>query len=751
MSDYILPKIYKTKGKNPKLFIKVNGKKKYIKLENPNMTESEIVNFIFKNYKIRRRKPKTSKKSSKRVRIIKNDKVEKAPLQPQPKSLGAPYQTTKQDIPEISNLLGELRTYKATSTKAEQEARKALSAKALAEAETLQIRSELRRNIQDRDLTKKQADAASDKLKKTNKRILDIVSDSLSKANNEYDTMKSRVEENRIKTFQFGRNQARGISSLRSFAKSKGINIPVKRGTNEAFVIGKLKETIDPATGRPYLEEITKPDTIELEQSVSSLREIRDKIQAEYDQTKDQYDRDVLDLEDVPPPPPEELHPDDEEQDKGYDPGDRKGNDDMGLGLGGTGRVQDLESLKQERERLLHLLRKRKDLYGSGGLWTNQINSIMKKVPNFLGTVASDQFEEIASKIKPDSKAGWISNLDPSTKGGSHWVSFVINGTDENPDAHSIMYFDPFGEDIPQNMLTGLKQIADKVAPDTLLKLKINRVQHQDKRTENCGYFAMNFILDILSRKKSFTEASGFKDRIEDRSGRYEKEIEKLKSKIPFRYLDSVDVQEGGKIRSVAPPKVRDFLQKYGDDNIESIGVYRKPILSVIQKGIDWIRKLTGSEAKAEYDKLFHLYLVIRLTKSDQTFKLERNQVLNLVKASQDDLSGKNVEARAVAIPKMSFGEMFKKAEGGNPSFYRYSAINNNCQDFVLAMLRAGGVLTSNLQTFIKQDVSQLLPRFVSKIADKVTDVAHEVDVVMEGEGCGCPYQKQSRRIKKSR
>ena len=83
----------------------------------------------------------------------------------------------------------------------------------------------------------------------------------------------------------------------------------------------------------------------------------------------------------------------------------------------------------------------------------------MAKIPDFIGCVASDEFPTLISKIKPNTKVGFISNLDTSNEKGSHWVAIVMNATDEKPDSNSIMYFDPFGEDIPDNMLVGLKII----------------------------------------------------------------------------------------------------------------------------------------------------------------------------------------------------------------------------------------------------------------------------------------------------
>src|SRR5271170_2598435 len=103
----------------------------------------------------------------------------------------------------------------------------------------------------------------------------------------------------------------------------------------------------------------------------------------------------------------------------------------------------------------------------------------MSRVPEFVGCIASDEFPTLIKRIKPCHKFGFISNTDTSNQPGSHWVAIAINPTDKKPDPWSIMYFDPFGDDIRENMLDGLKELVDKAAPDKMLKLKVNQVQHE--------------------------------------------------------------------------------------------------------------------------------------------------------------------------------------------------------------------------------------------------------------------------------
>jgi len=103
--------------------------------------------------------------------------------------------------------------------------------------------------------------------------------------------------------------------------------------------------------------------------------------------------------------------------------------------------------------------------------------------------------------------------------------------------SHSIEYFDPLADPLPAHVQHQLKAIADKIDPTIMMKLKVNHVKHQFDNTDTCGYHAMNFVIDRIQRGKTFPEASGFKDRVENKAGHYEAEIEKLKKVPPFSYI----------------------------------------------------------------------------------------------------------------------------------------------------------------------------------------------------------------------
>ena len=157
----------------------------------------------------------------------------------------------------------------------------------------------------------------------------------------------------------------------------------------------------------------------------------------------------------------------------------------------------------------------------------------MKHYPEFAGVISRDEIKKILPKVEHGKKIGWIMNLDPASQRGSHWVSVFIDPVN----GKEINYFDSFGREIPTDILRDLKIVVDMLKPNGLLEIKSNHVVHQDDGTNNCGWFAMRFLIDRF-RGKSFAEASGYENAMKfDRSEQYEKQIEKLKNVAPFSYL----------------------------------------------------------------------------------------------------------------------------------------------------------------------------------------------------------------------
>jgi len=98
--------------------------------------------------------------------------------------------------------------------------------------------------------------------------------------------------------------------------------------------------------------------------------------------------------------------------------------------------------------------------------------------------------------------------------------------------SNSLEWFNSFGVGIPSDILEDCKLILKCLKPETVLKVKENKV------VSNCGYFACKFLIDRF-RNRSFSEASGYSDKIQkiNHVKHDEAEIEKMKEYPPFNYI----------------------------------------------------------------------------------------------------------------------------------------------------------------------------------------------------------------------
>ena len=264
----------------------------------------------------------------------------------------------------------------------------------------------------------------------------------------------------------------------------------------------------------------------------------------------------------------------------------------------------------------------------------------------------------------------------------------------------------------------------------------------------------MNFLLDILTRKKSFAEATGYKERIQDKSKQYEKQIETLKNKPPFSYIN---MKQGKGIKEVyekvknvvsnifnriktifvgvtGSPTLRKFLETYGNENIVKITVGREPLSSPIKQTLNLLSlgKLDISLKNLNYDKLFHLFLILKLS-NGKSFHIEKNQRINVYEGG---IRGETIDVpMKTPIKVIDFIDKTKKRMG--PNFFPYD-IRNNCQQFVDNLLTANGLNNATTHKFINQDVKEVfqsMPGYIEKISRGITNIAGVIDSLLYGDG----------------
>lgn len=194
----------------------------------------------------------------------------------------------------------------------------------------------------------------------------------------------------------------------------------------------------------------------------------------------------------------------------------------------------------------------------------------------------------------------------------------------------------------------------------------------------------------------------------------------------------------GYKYRKVGkfPPKSRALLKEVGGEKITSVILERSPIS--IGRVINYMSlgyyDKTVRDTQYGHDKMFHLRIII-----NSKYILEKNQVPNF----QVGKSSMYKELLNVKLPRnfdMTIQEFIDNQMKlmGALKWSRYDARYNNCQFFVKDALKANGLLTTEYNKFVMQNVPAFFkkyPKTVAKIVRKITNMAAKIDRMIEGEG----------------
>lgn len=193
-------------------------------------------------------------------------------------------------------------------------------------------------------------------------------------------------------------------------------------------------------------------------------------------------------------------------------------------------------------------------------------------------------------------------------------------------------------------------------------------------------------------------------------------------------------------VRLDFPPVERALLQTYGNLEITQILVGRSPINDMLHKVLNLFSFGKWESIKRHYafDKLFHLFMIVRFTNNKMVL-VEKNEVIKITPSFNisDDCEFDNVPLKS---NKLTLNHLFittiKKV--GNKRFFLYSAFGDNCQRFLMDILESNDLLTDKLKAFIYQDLTELvkqLPYVTKYLSQKVTDTAHQLNILMHGEG----------------
>ena len=121
------------------------------------------------------------------------------------------------------------------------------------------------------------------------------------------------------------------------------------------------------------------------------------------------------------------------------------------------------------------------------GLWNYQIDKIMEPFKLYIKTITLDELDDMIKYIY-DNKI-LIGSFILNT--GNHWTAIYYDFEKE----FVLEYYDPFGEPPKSIIIKLFKDLILKFNIEVFVKFKINRVQQQNIKTSNCGWFSMYFLI----------------------------------------------------------------------------------------------------------------------------------------------------------------------------------------------------------------------------------------------------------------
>lgn len=219
-----------------------------------------------------------------------------------------------------------------------------------------------------------------------------------------------------------------------------------------------------------------------------------------------------------------------------------------------------------------------------------------------------------------------------------------------------------------------------------------------------------------------------------------EKAVEKTSD-----YIDTVMYGRGD-----YPPKVRDLISKFGNKVIRSITIDRTPVQAVLKGALNVISKgaFLKRLGRTPYDEIFHLRIDITFD-DNSIIALEKNEVINMYTnpVKKEGSEQKQVDNIPMGITLNKLLEGGQKLQG--KKWFGYSAYNNNCQDFILSLLKGSSIGTEQDYNFVKQDTSSLFKgdSFLRKFSNTVTKIGAKANEITQGSGVTQPY-KANRIIK---
>jgi hypothetical protein len=173
-------------------------------------------------------------------------------------------------------------------------------------------------------------------------------------------------------------------------------------------------------------------------------------------------------------------------------------------------------------------------------------------------------------------------------------------------------------------------------------------------------------------------------------------------------------------------PSANRFLDERGSEPITQITISRSPISSAL---IGTINVLSPNFKKKNKETLYHLKLLIRTSKT--SLSLEKNSGIEISNFKMERNAENLYVVFQSGITLNLLLDRTKQLMGNR--FLPYSSRDNNCQHFIIAILKANRLATSHNILFVEQAVEHLFTDNFRKVSNTVTGLAGVASILKEG------------------
>jgi len=186
-------------------------------------------------------------------------------------------------------------------------------------------------------------------------------------------------------------------------------------------------------------------------------------------------------------------------------------------------------------------------------------------------------------------------------------------------------------------------------------------------------------------------------------------------------------------------------IEKNGQFVIHQIRIARTPLNKILENAVDSLSmgRLSQLQKEKNYDVLYHLSLIIDLSNRESVI-YEKNETVEIIPLSNTSSIKTNTEIFYVDLKRkdLTLDEFILNAQKkmGLDNYWSYSALHNNCQNFIKQGLSGSSLLTKQAEDFLFQDMTDIRKSlneshtYFEPLINKITDLGAKSTLLM-GKG----------------